>query len=42
MNPNGFPNNKDNWHKLKEVQTLTINKEAVIILETGTNKKIAY
>jgi len=37
-NVRGFPNSKDNWHKLKGLQKLVAKADAVIILETRTNQ----
>ena len=37
-NTSGFPNDKNNIHKLRKVKQLLDKKDAAIILETGTNK----
>ena len=42
LNSNGFPSNRNNWHKLKAMEKLLENQDAAILIETGvnTNSKI--
>ena len=37
-NVSGFPSNRSNMHKAKEIQKMAVGVEGMIILETGVNK----
>ena len=38
LNANGFPNTKNNIHKLKALEKTMEKADAMVILETGTNE----